>query len=709
VQNYPLEFEPVADYWFLPERRVVIAYLAKRIANDFRPHAASRSLAMSLMQHFQNARAAGILGEPGLVDRHPLGWREILSRIGRVAEGAPDFPEYSAVRMESRRRLAPSLREDLLAFLASEEVKQSESPSDFERIFVLRLRWFPFLSASTLEDLAARQLFFAGYYGIFGGLNAYAVGGSMSFAPILQNTNSGRILSYVRRWASGELPTDTGFDVEGRSGQVNAANYAVASELYGVLNLHQQPFYNGAARGYEAYAREGDASGVQRTQRVGLETREFLKANPAQIERLAKFFENGVQGQPFLLPISMERSADENGWEDACAGTDDIGFRIAREMRAAVASKVNALAPIDRAAIALHLNLDTAMLPWLNRTPVEIESGASTTAPSEVRESPRALPETAYSVQARQARVLTLPPSLEHIGNDALAYLRGGFHVLLAGAPGTGKTTLAQFVGHAWNNGLDRVANSMDMSQAPTTTVASSAWAPFHTIGGILPGEDGSFRVQRGIFIAPTSEANGDWRMRGECIVLDEMNRADLDRCIGELYPLLSHSVSEVVPAGVPGVQRILEDARFRLVSTVNDATIDDIVFPISEGLARRFIRIELQGALEDEVRLFLEGFAVADGEARIQAAVKAVANLFSACRQKDKVATTDTGDRLHFGVGYFGLLGAWVAGRLPMSQEFTEREPYDQAVEMLRTSLRSATRDRDYEQVFRRVAESAM
>jgi hypothetical protein len=43
------------------------------------------------------------------------------------------------------------------------------------------------------------------------------------------------------------------------------------------------------------------------------------------------------------------------------------------------------------------------------------------------------------------------------------------------------------------------------------------------------------------------------------------------------------------------------------------------------------------------------------------------------------------------------------------MSQEFLEREPYDQAVEMLRTSLRSATRDRDYEQVFRRVAESAM
>jgi hypothetical protein len=33
------------------------------------------------------------------------------------------------------------------------------------------------------------------------------------------------------------------------------------------------------------------------------------------------------------------------------------------------------------------------------------------------------------------------------------------------------------------------------------------------------------------------------WRLRNGAIVLDEMNRADLDRCIGELYPLLSGSV----------------------------------------------------------------------------------------------------------------------------------------------------------------------
>jgi hypothetical protein len=50
------------------------------------------------------------------------------------------------------------------------------------------------------------------------------------------------------------------------------------------------------------------------------------------------------------------------------------------------------------------------------------------------------------------------------------------------------------------------------------------------------------------------------------------------DRCIGELYPLLSGSVQHVTPAGLPGVQRIQASPRFRVLATVNDANLDDIV-----------------------------------------------------------------------------------------------------------------------------------
>ncbi len=89
-------------------------------------------------------------------------------------------------------------------------------------------------------------------------------------------------------------------------------------------------------------------------------------------------------------------------------------------------------------------------------------------------------------------------------------------------------------------------------------------------------------------------------------IVLDQMNRADLDRCSGELYPILSGSVARVAPAGLPGVGLSEVSARFRVVATVNDTIVNDIVFPISEGLARRFQRLELPGASQIELFEFL-------------------------------------------------------------------------------------------------------
>ncbi len=52
-------------------------------------------------------------------------------------------------------------------------------------------------------------------------------------------------------------------------------------------------------------------------------------------------------------------------------------------------------------------------------------------------------------------------------------------------------------------------------------------------------------------------------------IDLDEMNRADLDRCIRDLYPLLTRSVAQVASAGIPGVETIELHERFRIVATI--------------------------------------------------------------------------------------------------------------------------------------------
>lgn len=142
------------------------------------------------------------------------------------------------------------------------------------------------------------------------------------------------------------------------------------------------------------------------------------------------------------------------------------------------------------------------------------------------------------------------------------------------------------------------------------------------------------------------------------------MKRADLDRCIGELYPLLTRSVAQVSPAGIPGVESIELDERFRIVATVNDASIDDIVFPISEGLARRFVRIEMAGANEIEVVAFV-GDAPGALDERCEAAAEALKEFFRLAEElRFRFDGHDqTEFRVPLGVGYFAPLRSWASG----------------------------------------------
>lgn len=211
---------------------------------------------------------------------------------------------------------------------------------------------------------------------------------------------------------------------------------------------------------------------------------------------------------------------------------------------------------------------------------------------------------------------LPIEPSLGDLRGMEGAYKRvvaalaAGKHVLLLGAPGVGKTELAEAV-------------CRSIQQPYDVVTATSDWTSVHTIGGYMPVPmEGSNAEPLDFIPGVFTEAMA----ANKWLIIDEMNRADIDKAFGEMFTLLGGKRKSImlpyrkrqddgsyrrVVLGMANTQETEShvyglDPSWRLIGTMN--TFDKAsLFQMSFAFSRRVAVIDIAIPGESDYRAILE------------------------------------------------------------------------------------------------------